>query len=65
MVQGGTPSDPADEPADGDAADPDDPFAAMEAMLAGGDDDDDEPAADEAEEAPDDDFAALEAMLDM
>ena len=58
----------ADEPADdaGDV-DPDDPFAAMEAMLAGGGGDDDEPADEQEEEEPaeDDDFAMLEAMLNM
>ena len=58
----------ADEPADdaGDV-DPDGPFAAMEAMLAGGGGDDDEPADEQEEEEPaeDDDFAMLEAMLNM
>ena len=48
------------------APDPDDPFAAMEAMLAGGDDDDAAAASsdDDAGDGEMDDFAMLEAMLD-
>ena len=58
--------EPADESAEAKDVDPDDPFAAMEAMLAGGassSDDEDLATTEDAED--DDDFRMLEAMLDM